>query len=1112
MTPTRWQQVDQLLEATLDQPLAEREAFLVQACQGDETLRQEVWSLLAGSEQAEDFFEASPVHEVTALVRQAAAAYAPGSKIGPYRILRELGRGGMGLVLLAVRADDSFQKQVAIKLVSPGPLQSQMLRRFRRERQILADLEHPNIARLLDGGTTEQGWPYVVMEYVEGVPLTQYCRAQQQTLTERLHLFREICAAVQYAHQRLVIHRDLKPANILVTQTGAVKLLDFGIAKLLSAENPAHTLAHERASLATPETLSGVLMMTPEYASPEQMRGETLTTASDIYSLGVLLYELLSGQLPYQLKTRALPEIIRAVCETEPERPSVAVAGRMKDEGRRMKKGEVTTLRPASFTFHPSSLRGDLDNITLTALHKDPAQRYRTVQQMSEDLRRHLAGELVFARQATLGYRLQRFAQRNRGVVLAAALVSLTLVAGIAATWQQARLAQAQARANHRLAYAGQMHLAMQAWELANMEQLRDLIEQSKPKPGEEDLRGFEWYHLWQLAYRNGENYSRKHPKEVWSVAYAPDGQRVASGCDDGKLRVWEAATGKLLAEFEHPGTFIWSVAWSPDGQQIAAALGNGTAQLWEAATGRALNVLKGHTHKRVDAIAFAPDGKTLATGSRDGTARLWEAATGRELLTLKPNANWVNTVAFSPNGRWLVTGHSTKPALKLWDVTTGRELLAFGHNKDTVWAVAFAPDGQRLVSGHKYAGSVSLWDLRRGQEIAKQAGHRDEVKAIAYAPNGTLIATASADRTIKLWDAQTFEERATLKGNTGSVWSVAFAPDSRHLISGDSENTLKHWDLAEALNFNARNKNLYQGSNFAVFSPDNHTLALGRGSQLEIVEAVTGRVRTTCVIAELQHFTTAAFAPDGAKLFTGASDGRIGVWDTHTGQELMGYKGHEMVISSLAVSPDGRTLVTGSQDATVKLWQTATGQLMTSFKDPNLVRAVAFSPNGKWLISGGHDNAVLLRETATGQLRATLRGHTKPILSLAFAPDGKTFASGSADGTGKLWEVATGRERAVFKGPAGHVRCLDFSPDGSRLATGSSEGLVRLWDIANQEEVIALKVGEGSVRSVAFSPDGRILAGTSTDPMLKLWRAATSLETAAASGPPRLAPTINTP
>jgi eukaryotic-like serine/threonine-protein kinase len=467
MTPTRWQQVDRLLEGALELSPAERETFLARSCDGDDALRQEVLSLLAGSEQAEDFFAEPPVDEVAEVFRSEESAFAPGKLIGPYRILRELGRGGMGLVLLAVRADDAYQKQVAIKLVSPSPLQPEVLRRFRRERQILANLEHPNIARLLDGGTTEQGWPYVVMEYVEGVPLTHYCRERKLALTDRLRLFLDVCGAVQYAHQNLIIHRDLKPANILVTQTGVVKLLDFGIAKLLEPE---------RQQLTAHDTQSGVLMMTPEHASPEQMRGAVLTTASDVYSLGVLLYELLTGHLPYQLKSRALPEIIRAVCESEPLLPSIR-AGQSQIAPRDFAEARPERLR--------AELKGDLDNIALTALHKEAARRYSTVQQLSEDIGRHLAGELIFARQATLGYRVQRFVKRYRVVVAATALVLLTLLGGMAATLWQARVAQTHARANRRLAYAGQMHLATQAWDLANIGQLRELVEQSRPLPGE---------------------------------------------------------------------------------------------------------------------------------------------------------------------------------------------------------------------------------------------------------------------------------------------------------------------------------------------------------------------------------------------------------------------------------------------------------------------------------------------------------------------------------------------------------------------------------------------------------------------------------------------------
>ncbi len=1063
MTPTRWLQVDQLLAATLEQPRAERTAFLASVCDGDETLRQEVLSLLAGDEEADDFLEASPVSEIAELMRQPEAAYAPGSHIGPYRIVREIGRGGMGLVLLAVRDDDAFQKYVAIKLVAPGPLHTEVLRRFRRERQILADLDHPNIARLLDGGTTEQGWPYVVMEYVEGVPLTEYCRAQTLALNERLPLFRDVCAAVQYAHQHLIIHRDLKPANILVTADGVVKLLDFGIAKLLKPD---------LSEIVRSNTRTGALLMTPEYASPEQMRGATLTTASDVYSLGVLLYELLTEQSPYQLTSHALPDLIHAVCETEPALPSA--------------------VTPNSLPYSGRALRGDLDNIALTALHKDPARRYRTVNQMSQDIRRHLDGEVVFARQATFGYRLQRFVRRHRGPVSAAVLIALTLLGGIVSTWRQSRAVQAQARANRRLAYAGQMHLAMQAWELANLGQMRALIEQSKPEDGEEDLRGFEWYHLWQLAYRNGERLNLAHPEEVWATEYSPDGRRIVSACDDGRLRVWDAQTGKLSATFGHAETFAWDVAWSPDGKQIAAAFGDSTARLFDAATGNELMAYRGHTHKWITAVAFAPDGQRLATGSRDGTARVWETASGRALLTLEARASWVNTLAFSPDGKSLATGHPAKPVMKVWDAMTGRELRAFDATVSAVWSLAFAPDGQSLVTGHK-DGAARLWELSSGQAVTLK-GHRDEIRAVSFAPNGELLATASADRTVKLWDSRTKEERATLKGHTGQIWAVAFAPDSQTLASGDSENTVKVWQLAETLGFSARTHDLYAENTFALFSPDSQKLAVAHGTKLELVAAATGQILATSV-KTAPVFTSVVFTPDGKGFYTGSYEGNVSVWDAATGREQLSFKAHTKAIEAIALSADGQTLATGSHDSSVKLWHAVTGQPRASYDDPASVRAILLSPDGQWLASAGHSQTVIIRELATGKVRATLHGHTKPILALALAPDRQTLASGSADGSVKLWHVATGNQLAEFKGPAGHVKTLSFSPDGLRLATGSSEGLVRLWDVATQQEVIALKVGEGNVKAVAFSPDGRMLVGTSSDPRLRIWRAATKQE-----------------
>ncbi len=335
-----------------------------------------------------------------------------GRRIGPYQVIREIGSGGMGAVYLAARADEAYRKEVAIKLIPRGVCTHSVIQRFRTERQILAGLDHPNIARLLDGGATEDGLPYLVMEYIQGEPIDRYCEARRLSLVGRLRLFQSVCAAVHYAHQHLVIHRDIKPGNVLVTADGAPRLLDFGIAKLLSPEPSSGAAAAGSTTIP---------VMTPAYASPEQVRGESITTASDVYSLGVLLYELLAGRRPYDVAGPTPAELERAVCRQEPERPSVVTGGAL---GRR--------------------LRGDLDNIVLMAMRKEPRRRYGSVEQFSEDIRRHLEGLPVIARPDTLGYRGAKFVSRHKAGAAAAMLVGLSLAAGVAATLREARIASAE--------------------------------------------------------------------------------------------------------------------------------------------------------------------------------------------------------------------------------------------------------------------------------------------------------------------------------------------------------------------------------------------------------------------------------------------------------------------------------------------------------------------------------------------------------------------------------------------------------------------------------------------------------------------------------------------
>jgi eukaryotic-like serine/threonine-protein kinase len=441
MNPEQWRRVKQLLEQAIALDEAERSSFLDRACNGDAEIRREVDSLLSAHERAGTTFMGTP-----ALDLKAGAPGAPartGRRVGVYQIVEQIGHGGMGEVYRAVRADGQYTKEVAVKLVRGGFDSDAVLERFRNERQILASLDHPNIARLLDGGTTEEGTPYLVMELIEGEQIDSYCDQHKLSITERLQLFRQACGAVQFAHQRLVIHRDIKPSNVLVTKEGVPKLLDFGIAKIL---DPA---------AAAPITLARA--MTPEYASPEQIRGEAITTASDVYSLGVVLYELLTGCAPYRVNANTPHELSLAITETEPQRPSaVVLRPKIVAQGKDGAGAEPPAdLFSRTREGSPAKLRrrllGDVDNILLMALRKEPQRRYASVERFADDIRRHLEGLPVIAARDSWRYRAGKFVQRHRAGVVAAALAIVALMVGVGLILREAHIARVErARADER--------------------------------------------------------------------------------------------------------------------------------------------------------------------------------------------------------------------------------------------------------------------------------------------------------------------------------------------------------------------------------------------------------------------------------------------------------------------------------------------------------------------------------------------------------------------------------------------------------------------------------------------------------------------------------------
>lgn len=505
MNSTDWQKIKELFSAALDLPADERLLFLEKT---DENLRCEVEKLLESHAEAGDFI-VQPALVETGLVEE---DYYIGTQIGPYEIIREIARGGMGTVYLAVRADD-FEKRVAVKLIKRGMDSTAIHKSFVRERQILAGLEHPFIARILDGGTTDEGLPYFVMEYVKGLPITEFCDSHELDTTERLKLFRKVCEAVEYAHQHLIVHRDLKPSNILITEDGEPKLLDFGIAKLLDSENEGTM------------TETDFRLLTPEYASPEQIRGEKINTSSDIYSAGVLLFELLTGERPYQIKSRNPAEIICAICEVEPSKPS-EVSTQETTKGKKITKNQK--IRTEEQKIRTQQLKGDLDNIILKSLRKEPNQRYSSIEKFSEDIERHLSGLPVIARPATFGYQVSKFVRRNQTAVIFASIALLTLVTGLTvAVWQavearkQRISAEKRASETRRLANTLLIDLDKELNELpylasrkliqVSSDYLNGLAEDSAQDP--------------KLLQEIAEAYARLADKETWYLADKKSGK-----------------------------------------------------------------------------------------------------------------------------------------------------------------------------------------------------------------------------------------------------------------------------------------------------------------------------------------------------------------------------------------------------------------------------------------------------------------------------------------------------------------------------------------------------------------------------------------------------------
>lgn len=1071
LSPAGYARLSALLDDLLERAPGEREARLSAIESTDPTAARWLRHLLAvqASGRIAGFLESGDLLACAESARSAAESALVGRICGPYRVLALLGHGGMGSVWLAERVDGLFKRRIALKLVHPALMGPVMTERLAREREILASLSHPNIARLLDAGIAEDGQPYLALEYIQGTPLTSYCDEHCLPVRERLQLLGQVLGAVQYAHARLVVHRDLKPSNILVSDDGQVHLLDFGIAKLVTDAGTAQ---------ATELTLLGGRVLTPDYAAPEQIAGAPITTATDVHALGVMLYELLTGERPYRPKRDSRGALEEAILEDDPVAPS-----RLEPSDAAARARSTSPRRLARIC------RGDLDTIALKALRKSPSERYPTANAFADDIERFLRGEVIVARRDNIVYRARKFAWRHRIAIGVASALLLTLAGGLAATSYEAAVASAQRDA----ALAADRRLLVQtaATRLADGDVPGSLgiILEVLPHHGAAPRYGAAALNVFERARAaDAQEFALLgHTDRVRTVAYSPGGRRLVTASYDGTARIWDAATGRqLLVLRGHQGP-VMSAAFSPHGRRIATASFDRTVRIWDAATGNVLAVLSGH-EDRVRSAAFSHDGRRLVTASYDRTARIWDAATGRQIRVLTGHSALVTSAAFSPDDRRIVTGSYDKTA-RIWDAATGRLIRVLAGHTDIVTSAAFSANGRRVVTTSN-DGTARIWDVASGRQIALLSGHTQLVASAVFSADDRRVLTASYDKTARIWDAASGRQIRVLSGHTGFVEDAVFSPDGRHIATASSDGTARVWRSAPK--GEVRVLSGHRGTvSSAAYSPHGRRIVTASFDKTARIWDAGSGMTIAVLRGHTAQVATAAFSPDGRQIVTASLDGTARIWDAATGRQLRVLSGHTDRVVSAAFSPDGRRVITTSLDKTGRIWDVATGRQLAVLKGhTGVVETGAFSPDGRNVVTASDDGTARIWNAATGREMLLLIGHTDQLASAAFSPDGRRVVTASDDGTARIWSSASGRQIGQLVIDGGRVTNAAFSPGGRRIVTASDDGLVRIWDARSGWPIKALSGHTALVDTAAFSPDGRSIVSASDDGTARIWDA----------------------